>query len=186
MIPVAKTVTRADIAALAGRKHENEITGRNASMSYEMTTSFNPDTCICQICADITICGSTETKGRIRNAAMGMAAATTVATGIGALAAPGKVGDAATKAITGSASALGTGIAGMAGMTGMAAVPVIGWVALGAMTIKSAYMGLIGVRAQTMEFSCEPEPTKCDDKQMPCKHVVPAAAQSSPIETLQD
>jgi len=59
------SITRADIAELAGRREQNEFGNRDLSIRYEMTAIFSQDTRICRVCADTTICGRKDYRERM-------------------------------------------------------------------------------------------------------------------------
>jgi hypothetical protein len=59
---VARSVTRQDIAELAGRRENNAFGGGPIEIRYETWAMFNQDTRICQTCLDITMC-TTEERG---------------------------------------------------------------------------------------------------------------------------
>ena len=128
------SITRADIAELAGRREQNEFGNRDLSIRYEMTAIFSQDTRICRVCADTTICGSKAMRANVnRGAASGgvvgagalavgtsmVVASSTAATA--AAAATAATAATATAATATAAAAAAAGTAGAAAATATAA-----------------------------------------------------------------
>ncbi|MCL1785669.1 MAG: hypothetical protein FWG39_00775 [Alphaproteobacteria bacterium] len=73
-VQIARPVTRADIAALAGRREQGQVGGKSlgiggsnqhaTELSYESWAGFRAETRTCHICADISVCSASETTNR--------------------------------------------------------------------------------------------------------------------------
>ena len=134
-------LSNADIMALSGRSVSTTVGDDNLSVRMDMVATFSPDTRICRICTEMTICGSETDRERIRemirqenmNTAMLGAAGVLLAVGLAVL-----------------------------------TIPVVGWIVGAVVLVVAGLLFLATTFASSMaeDYACEVDPPICREERL--------------------
>jgi hypothetical protein len=119
-ITVSQSITKADVAALAGLHTKSEYGNKKLEIRYDMWAMFDPSTRNCHVCAETIICGEKEYVLRAK-AAWDRDDKRGAAIAMGSVALGGAVAVGAALGIAASAGAMATAAAGFAATAATAA-----------------------------------------------------------------